>query len=146
MAIDHRDVPSDGLGMSHDMFFLTPVMTEAWGEESTPNLLWNSGQEPPNFLSGRPMAQVEPGEAVDGAAPAGGRRELASEKRMPETHNAVDAAMPLPKTTSQLGPSAGTGERLVHILKAVAAAGFDSLDDAVLAYYTETLKDEDQLR
>lgn len=146
MAVDHRDVPSDGLGISHDMFFPTPVMTEVWGEESTPNLSWDSGQELPNFLSDRPMAQVEPGEAVDGAAPAGGRRELVLEKRMPETHNAVDTAMPLPKTTSQLKPSALTGERLVHILKAVAAAGFDSLDDAVLAYYTENLKDEDQLR
>lgn len=140
MAIDSRDIPSDGLGMSHDIFFPTPAMTEAWGEESTPNLSWNSAQELPNFLSDRSTARAEPGEAVDGAAPAGGTRELASEKTMPDT------VMPLPKTDSQLEPSAVTGARLLHVLKAVSAAGFDSLDDAVLAYYAETLKDDDRLR
>ncbi|KAA8643877.1 uncharacterized protein ATNIH1004_008073 [Aspergillus tanneri] len=46
---------------------------------------------------------------------------------------------------SLLDTSASTEARLSHVLKAVAAAGFESLDNAVVAYYAKTLKDDEWL-
>lgn len=42
-----------------------------------------------------------------------------------------------------LDTSASTEARLSHVLKAVAAAGFESLDNALVAYYAESLKDDE---
>lgn len=46
---------------------------------------------------------------------------------------------------SSLDTSASTEARLSHVLKAVAAAGFESLDNAVVAYYAKSLKDDEWL-
>ena len=42
--------------------------------------------------------------------------------------------------------STSTEARLSHVLKAVAAAGFESLDSAVVAYYARSFKDDEWLR
>jgi hypothetical protein len=44
-----------------------------------------------------------------------------------------------------LDTSASTEARLSHVLKAVAEAGFESLDKAVVAYYAKSLKDDEKL-
>ncbi|KAJ9484380.1 hypothetical protein VN97_g8991 [Penicillium thymicola] len=44
-----------------------------------------------------------------------------------------------------LDTSASTEARLSHVLKAVAAAGFESLDNAVVTYYAKSLKDDERL-
>ncbi|KAE8153718.1 hypothetical protein BDV25DRAFT_149016 [Aspergillus avenaceus] len=41
--------------------------------------------------------------------------------------------------------AASTEARLLPVLKAVAAAGFDSLDSALVAYYTKSVKEDDRL-
>lgn len=59
------------------------------------------------------------------------------------THGTINT-MPLPGgETSEVAASASAEARLSHVLKAVNAAGFDSLDNVVLAYYTKSLKDDD---
>ncbi|KAF2029787.1 hypothetical protein EK21DRAFT_112653 [Setomelanomma holmii] len=143
MALYSKGISSDLSGMSHDMFFPTPAMTDPWGEAPTPNLSWNSAPDLP-FLLDETMPPAEPDAAVAEAAP--GRRELVSDREVPDTHGTVNTASSLPRGDSQLETPAFTGARLSHVLKAVAAAGFDSLDDAVVTYYAEALKDDERLR
>ncbi|KAJ5233190.1 hypothetical protein N7468_006146 [Penicillium chermesinum] len=44
-----------------------------------------------------------------------------------------------------LDPAASTEARLSPVLKAVAAAGFESLDSALVAYYAKSVKEDDRL-
>lgn len=66
--------------------------------------------------------------------------EAAPERGEPESDRSVSTGGP------QLDPSASIDARLSQVLKAVDAAGFDSLDSAVIAYYKKSSKGNDGLR
>jgi hypothetical protein len=87
---------------------------------------------------------AEPDASIGEAAH--GSSEVMSDRRVPDTHSTVDTTLSRPGEDTQLDTSASTGDRLLHVLKAVTAAGFDSLDDAVVAYYVESMKDNERLR
>ncbi|KAF2633116.1 hypothetical protein BU25DRAFT_89066 [Macroventuria anomochaeta] len=120
-----------------DSFFPTPAMTDPWGEAPPPNLSWNSAAGLP-FLLDEDMSMTEPDATVAEMIPE--RSEMVPDRRVSDAHNTGNTAV------SQLDSSALTGERLSHVLKAVSAAGFSSLDDAVVAYYAEFCKDDERLR
>ncbi|KAF2259634.1 hypothetical protein CC78DRAFT_54869 [Lojkania enalia] len=129
--------------MSHDTFFPTPAMTDPSGQTPTPSLSWNTASELPFLLDGV-MPPAEPDAGVAETAP--GRWKLVPDRGAPDTHIDVSTAVPLLRRDPQLDTSSSAEARLSHVLKAVAAAGFDSLDDAVIAYYIESLKDDERLR
>ncbi|KAF2025025.1 hypothetical protein EK21DRAFT_93606 [Setomelanomma holmii] len=131
------------LEMPHDASFPIPGMTDPWGDESNLNLLWNSPQELPFLSDGfKPLTETD---AVVAEAVTG-RSQIVSDRIIQDTPSIVNTTLPRSEETTQLGTSASSGGRLSHVLEAVAAAGFDSLDDAVVAYYVESLKDNERLR
>ncbi|KAJ5195613.1 uncharacterized protein N7498_009051 [Penicillium cinerascens] len=107
------------LEMSNKNFFPTPSMTDPWEEAPTSIPSWNSATRQPILL--------------DEAMPAAGQDEAAPERYEPGSD----------RGEYLLGTSASTEARLSHVLKAVAAAGFESLDNAVVAYYAKSLKDDE---
>nr|QCC62996.1 hypothetical protein [Phoma sp.] len=112
-------------------------MTDSWGEAPTPSLSWNSAAGLPFLLDGD-MAMADPNATMIEAPPD--RQEIATDRRVFDAQSISNTA------SSQLDSSALTAERLSHVLKAVSAAGFSSLDDAVVAYYAEFCKDDERLR
>jgi hypothetical protein len=106
-------------------------MTDPWGEAHTPNLSSNSAPGLPFLLHGN-MSMAEPDAAIGEAAP--GRSEVMSDKGAPDRGN------------SQLSGVTLIEARLSHVLKTVEAAGFNSLDEAVAAYYAESSKENERLR
>ncbi|KAF7586843.1 hypothetical protein BBP40_008236 [Aspergillus hancockii] len=96
-------------------------MTDAQEEAPTPILLWNSATKQPILL--------------DEAVAAAGQDEAA-----PERYEFGSV-----RGEYLLDTPASTEARLSHVLKAVAAAGFENLDSAVVAYYAEHLKDVEWL-
>lgn len=118
-------------------------MTDPWVEASTPNLSWNSGPGLP-FLLDEDMTLAEPDVVIAEVTPE--RYELMSDKPAPDAHSTVDTMLSGPKDDSQLDNFALTEARLSHVLKAVSAVGFDSLDDAVVAYYANFSKGDERLR
>jgi hypothetical protein len=141
MPISFEGVSSDLLELSQDAFFPTPAMTDPWGEP-TPSLSWDTISRPPILLDAD-MSFAEPDVATTKAAPENSR--LVSETRVPDTQSTINTTLSRSVEETQLDTSASTGGRLSDVLKAVAAAGFDSLDDAVVAYYVESLKDNERL-
>jgi hypothetical protein len=93
-------------------------MTDPREEAPTSVLSWNSATKQPILL--------------DEAMPTGGQDEAAHERY----------ELGSDRGEYLLDTSASTESRLSHVLKAVAAAGFESLDNAVVAYYTKSSKDE----
>jgi hypothetical protein len=128
--------------MPYDASFPTPAMTDSWGEESTQDLLQNPSSEL-SFPSDRAKLMPEPNVMVAEAAPR--RSELVLDRGGSDTHSIVDTTLLRSGEDSQFSLSASTETRLSHVLKAVSAAGFDSLDDAVVAYYVQSLKHNKRL-
>ncbi|KAL4815807.1 hypothetical protein BDW67DRAFT_185526 [Aspergillus spinulosporus] len=107
------------LEMSNKNFFPALLTTNPQEEAPASILLWDEATKQPILF--------------DGAMPAAGQ-----EKTAPETYE------PAPdQDEHSLDSSASTEARLSHILKAVAAAGFDSLDNAVVTYYAKPLKEDE---
>lgn len=94
-------------------------MTDPQEEAPTSFLSWDSVMKQPNLLD-----EAMPAAGQDEAAPE--RYELGSDRR-----------------EYLLDTSASTEARLSHVLKAVAEAGFESLDKAIVAYYAKSSKDNE---
>ncbi|KAL4995750.1 hypothetical protein BDV10DRAFT_187788 [Aspergillus recurvatus] len=108
------------LGMKYDCF-LEMSNKNFFPTPPLTDLSWNSATEQPILL--------------DEAMPAAGQDEAA-----PERHE-----LGPDRGEYLLAPSASTEARLSHVLKAVAAAGFESLDSAVVAYYAKSVRDDEWL-
>ncbi|KAL6886037.1 hypothetical protein GGI43DRAFT_418566 [Trichoderma evansii] len=107
------------LEMSNKNFFPTPSMTNTWEEAPTSTLSEDSVTKQHILL--------------DESRLTGGQ-----DKTSPETYE-----LQSDQGEHYLDTSASTEARLSHVLKAVAAAGFESLDTALVAYYAESLKDDE---
>ncbi|KAF7561371.1 hypothetical protein G7046_g2772 [Stylonectria norvegica] len=120
-----------------EAFFLSPTITDPWGEIPTPDLSWN----PPNKVP-FPVAKAVPTAETDAVAPDGALEmgRSVSDRRAIDAHNMAGTGQ------AQVNNSDSIEARLSHVLKAVDAAGFDSLDSAVAAYYKKSLKGNEWLR
>ncbi|KPA35829.1 basic-leucine zipper transcription factor [Fusarium langsethiae] len=120
-----KDVAMKQNYFSDSTFFPSPAITDTWGELPTPDLsAWDT--------TTRPRKQSYTYQ----------RGELASDNRSAQdVHNATSTT-----GDTHLEPRASMEDRLSHVLKAVDAAGFDSLDSAVIAYYQRSSKGNDWLR
>lgn len=110
-------------------FFPSPTITDPWGEIPTPNLSWDSATKS-SFSVNKAISTAETDASMLETAPE--RGELESDRSV--------------GTGPQLDSSASIDARLSQVLKAVNAAGFDSLDSAVIAYYKKSSKGNDGLR
>ncbi|KAF5023824.1 hypothetical protein F66182_4132 [Fusarium sp. NRRL 66182] len=118
-------------------FFPSPAITDAWGELPTPDLSWDTTTKPHN-PGNRATPTAEKGVSAFEAALEGG--ELASDRGAQDAHNATSTG------DTHLEAPASIEDRLSLVLKAVDAAGFDSLDSAVIAYYQKSSKGNEWLR
>lgn len=116
--------------LSDVTFFPSPTITDPWGEIPTPDLSWDPATKH-SFPVNKATSTAETDAPVLGAAP--GRGDL-------ESDGSASTGEP------QLASSASIDARLSQVLKAVDAAGFDSLDSAVVAYYRKSSKGNDCLR
>jgi hypothetical protein len=119
------------------MFFPSPAITDAWGELPTPNISWDTTTKP-HSPGNRATSTVE--KDVSAFEAALERGELASDRSVQDAHNTTSTG------DSHLETPASIEDRLSQVLKAVEAAGFDSLDSAVIAYYQKSSKGNDWLR
>ncbi|RGP74949.1 basic-leucine zipper transcription factor [Fusarium sporotrichioides] len=121
-------------------FFPSPAITDTWGELPTPDLsAWDTTTRP-HSPGNRATPTV--GKHVSAFETALERGELASDnKSAQDVHDATSTT-----GDSHLETLASIEDRLSHVLKAVDAAGFDSLDSAVIAYYQRSSKGNDWLR
>lgn len=133
--------------MSTDTFFPTPAATDPIEGVSAPTRSLNLAAEPHSLLDDAPSA-VDPDaveqNAVVEAAPEGCG--LSAACGVPDTSRAIDTGVPLQRGRSQLDVSASIDARLSHVLKAVADADFDSLDDAMMTYYGHSFENNESLR
>ncbi|CAM1508760.1 Fc.00g056080.m01.CDS01 [Cosmosporella sp. VM-42] len=120
-----------------ETFFPSPTITDPWGEMPTPDLSWNPAIKVPF-----PVDKAVPTAETDAVAleAALERTQLVSDRRAINTHSIVSTGQ------AQINTSASIEARLSQVLKAVDAAGFDSLDSAVVAYYRKSLKGNEWLR
>jgi hypothetical protein len=118
-------------------FFPSPAITDAWGELPTPDLSWDTTTKPHS-----PGNRVTPTVEKDVSAfeAAIERGELVSDRSAQDAHNATGTR------DTCLETPASIEDRLSQVLKAVDAAGFDSLDSAVIAYYQKSSKGNKWLR
>lgn len=138
-----KGISDDLSEMPYDDSFPTPAMTDTWGEGSTLSLLRNSPSELVSPSDGAKLLTEPQAAAAEVVAK---RSEVVSDGRTPEAQSIVNMTLSRSKGNAQLGTFTSTGGRLSHVLEALAAAGFDSLDDAVVAYYVESLQDNERLR
>jgi hypothetical protein len=122
---------TDMLEMADISFFPSPAMTDPWGETSASELPWNSTMELP-FLVEKPMPTAEP--------------DTVSDREFSTICSTISTPTTPSREKSQLDTSASVKDRLSHVLKAVDAAGFDSLDSAIIAYYKKSLDEDEGLR
>lgn len=122
--------------MSQDSFFLTPAMTEQWGEVPAADLAWNPTTDLPFLLDGDTTMVEADAQIIEEVS----KRGTTPERQIADAQGICNTEI------AELDHSVSIGERLAHVLKAVSTAGFNSLDDAVVAYYTESCEDHEWLQ
>ncbi|KAJ4255488.1 hypothetical protein NW762_009483 [Fusarium torreyae] len=118
-------------------FFPSPAITDAWGELPTSDLSWDNTTKPHSPGNTATPTVEKDMSAFEAALERG---ELAPDRSAQDTHNATSTR------DNPLDTPASIEDRLSHVLKAVDAAGFDSLDSAVVAYYQKSSKGNEWLR
>ncbi|KAL4726845.1 hypothetical protein ACLX1H_005735 [Fusarium chlamydosporum] len=131
-------IPTDLATFTDSTFFPSPAITDAWGELPTPDLSWETTTRP-HSPGNRTTSTVD--KDVSAFEAALERGELASDRSVQDAHSAA-------ASTGDSHPEtpASIEDRLSQVLKAVDAAGFDSLDSAVIAYYQRSSKGNEWLR
>ncbi|CEI65814.1 unnamed protein product [Fusarium venenatum] len=119
-------------------FFPSPAITDTWGELPTPDLSsWDTTTKPHSTENrATPIIDkhVSPFEAALEIV------EVASDRSAQDVHDAISTG------DGHVETQVPIEDRLSQVLKAVDAAGFDSLDSAVIAYYQRSSKGNEWLR
>jgi hypothetical protein len=117
--------------MTDISFFPSPALTDPWKDTSATEIHWNSTMQLP-FSVEKPMPTAE--------------SDAVSDREFSTMRSTIPTPIPPSREESQLEASASVKDRLSHVLKAVDAAGFDSLDSAIIAYYKKSLDENEGLR
>ncbi|UZP34639.1 hypothetical protein NXS19_002455 [Fusarium pseudograminearum] len=135
-----KDVAMKQNYFSDSTFFPSPAITDTWGELPAPDLSWETTTRP-HSPGNRATPTVDKHVSVSAFEAALETGELASDRSIQNAYNS-------PSTTgdNHLETPASIQDGLSQVLKAVEAAGFDSLDSAVIAYYQRSSKGNEWLR
>ncbi|RGP68312.1 basic-leucine zipper transcription factor [Fusarium longipes] len=133
-----RDAATKNNYFTDPAFFPSPAITDTWGELPTSDLSWDTTTTQPHSPGNIATPTVEKNASVFGTAIE--RGELASERSTQDGNNTTNTG------DAYLETRASIDDRLSQVLKAVDAAGFDSLDSALIAYYQRSSKGNEWLR